>query len=206
MNQTTRTRSAMHQRSNPLDSDLLQVLLFYILPFIVINSIIFFVVTAKPKYELTVAPTNDYQTTTATFRITSHMPLKNVTIPFNSQPLGLVSVGKKTYQATLTENGILDVYMQNFNGMCVSNYEVVDTLDDECPDVVSYDIDNGLLVLTLSDSQTIPLSMLLPLMVPYMSHYPLIKPTVKSHSSFQKAVLLFPLRICLAMNTSRPSL
>ena len=51
-------------------------------------------------------------------------------------------------QATLTENGILDVYMQNFNGMCVSNYEVVDTLDDECPDVVSYDIDNGLLVLT----------------------------------------------------------
>lgn len=49
MNQTTRTRSAMHQRSNPLDSDLLQVLLFYILPFIVINSIIFFVVTAKPQ-------------------------------------------------------------------------------------------------------------------------------------------------------------
>ena len=154
MNQTTRTRSAMHQRSNPLDSDLLQVLLFYILPFIVINSIIFFVVTAKPKYELSVAPTNDYQTTTATFRITSHMPLKNVTITFNSQPLDLVSVGKKTYQATLTENGILDVYMQNFNGMCVSNYEVVDTLDDECPDVVSYDIDNGLLVLTLSDSQS----------------------------------------------------
>ena len=93
MNQTTRTRSAMHQRSNPLDSDLLQVLLFYILPFIVINSIIFFVVTAKPKYELTVAPTNDYQTTTATFKITSHMPLKNVTITFNSQPLDLVSVG-----------------------------------------------------------------------------------------------------------------
>ena len=89
MNQTTRTRSAMHQRSNPLDSDLLQILLFYILPFIVINSIIFFVVTAKPKYELTVAPTNDYQTTTATFKITSHMPLKNVTITFNSQPLDL---------------------------------------------------------------------------------------------------------------------
>ena len=30
----------------------------------------------------------------------------------------------------------------------------MDTLDDECPDVVSYDIDNGLLVLTLSDSQS----------------------------------------------------
>lgn len=154
MNQSTRPRSVMRQKSSPLDSDVLQLLLFYILPFIVVNSIIFFVVTAKPKYELTVAPTNDYQTTTATFRITSHMPLKDVTVTFNSQPLDMVSIGKRTYQATLTENGILDIYMKNFNGMCVSNYEIVDTLDDECPDVVSYDIENGLLVLTLSDSQS----------------------------------------------------
>lgn len=71
MNQTTRTRSAMHQRSNPLDSDLLQVLLFYILPFIVINSIIFFVVTAKPKYELTVSRVTTIRPPLQTFKITS---------------------------------------------------------------------------------------------------------------------------------------
>lgn len=130
----------------------LQLFLLYIIPFIIVNSIIFFLVTAKPKYELVVAPTEDYHTTTATFTITSHLPLKNVTITFNEEPLDLVKVGKKSYQATITCNGILDVFMQNFNGMSVSNFEVIDILDDEAPGIASYDMQDGLLTITLTDS------------------------------------------------------
>ncbi len=152
MSQRTYRNAAARKKSDSKGSDFLQLLLFYILPFIVVNAIIFFVVTAKPKYELVVAPTEDYRTTTATFTIKSHMPLKNVTITFNEEPLNLVKVGKKSYQATITSNGILDVFMQNFNGMSVSNFEVIDSLDDEAPAITAYDMNEGQLTIVISDS------------------------------------------------------
>ena len=152
MSQRTYKKTAARKKSSSKGTDFLQLLLFYILPFIVINTIIFFVVTAKPQYELIVAPTNDYRTTTATFTIKSHMPLKNVTITFNEEPLNLVKVGKKSYQATITSNGILDVFMQNFNGMSVSNFEVIDSLDDEAPGITFYDMEEGQLTLVVIDS------------------------------------------------------
>ncbi len=151
---TTYRRSAMHRRSSFLHSDLVQILLFYILPFIVINLIIFFLATAKPKYELSVAPTDDYRTTTVTFTIQSRMPLKEVDVLYNSEPLDLVKLGKKNYQATLTENGILDVYMKNFNGMSVSSYELVDILDDTCPELTYYDVEDGKLSVVVNDTQS----------------------------------------------------
>ena len=154
MNQRTYRKTSARRKSSAPSSEFLHVLLFYILPFIVINSIIFFVVTSKPKYELVVAETDDYRTTTATFTITSHMPLRNVTITYNSEPLDLVKVGNKSYQATLTNNGILDVFMENFNGMSVSNYEVVDILDDEAPSITSYDMNEGQLTVVVTDSQS----------------------------------------------------
>lgn len=152
MTQHTYSKAAPRKKSSSKSSDFLQVLLFYILPFIIVNSVIFFIVTAKPKYELVVAPTEDYRTTTATFTIKSHLPLKNVTITFNEEPLNLTKVGNKSYQATITRNGILDVFMQNFNGMSVSNFEVVDSLDDEAPGILSYDMSEGQLTLVVTDS------------------------------------------------------
>lgn len=152
MNQHTYRKTTVRRRFASKSSDSLQLLLFYILPFIVVNGIIFFIVTAKPKYELVVAPTEDYRTTTATFTIKSHMPLKTVTITFNEEPLNLVKVGNKSYQATITSNGILDVFMQNFNGMSVSNFEVIDILDDEAPGITAYDMDESLLTITVTDS------------------------------------------------------
>ena len=57
-----RTRRKRQTESN----DFLTVILFYILPFIIINSVIFYLFTAKPKLEITVGDTEDYLTTTAT--------------------------------------------------------------------------------------------------------------------------------------------
>src|SRR5699024_8981898 len=116
--------------------------------------LIFFLVTAKPKYELTVGETHDYQTTDITFSITSHMPLKTVTITMDSQPLDLVKTGNKTYQATISKNGILEIYMENFNGMAIYGYEMIDILDNESPDLTSYQVENGVLTFTVSDSQS----------------------------------------------------
>jgi len=153
MNQRTYRRTASRKTSRFLDSQPVQLLLFYILPFIVVNALIFFLVTARPKYELVVGQTSDYRTTMVTFTIKSHLPLKNVTITLNSEPLDLVKTGNRTYQATISTNGILDVYMQNFNGMSISEYEVVDILDDSAPELVDYNMENDILTLVVKDTQ-----------------------------------------------------
>ena len=44
--------------------------------------------------------------------------------------------------------------MENFNGMSVSNYEVVDILDDEAPSITSYDMNEGQLTVVVTDSQS----------------------------------------------------
>ena len=52
MDRHTYRSSRPYKYHNTLDSDLIQLLLFYILPFILVNGIIFFLVTTKPKYEV----------------------------------------------------------------------------------------------------------------------------------------------------------
>lgn len=134
-------------------SEFVHVLLFYILPFIIVNALIFFLVTTKPEYELTVAGTDDYRTTEITFTIKSHMPLKNVTIQMNSEPLDLVKTGKKTYTSTITHNGVIEIFMENFNGMTTAGYERIDILDDEPPTIEDYVSEDGILSFTVTDTQ-----------------------------------------------------
>lgn len=154
MNQHTYRSSRPYKYHNYMDSELVQLLLFYILPFIIINSIIFFLVTTKPKYEVIIEGTNDYRTTDITFTIKSIMPLKEVTIKMDSQPLDLVKVGKKTYRSTIAHNGALEIYMKNFNGMALLEYEHIDILDDEPPTIENYAAEDGLLSFTIIDTQS----------------------------------------------------
>ncbi len=155
MSQRTMYRkSAMHKNYSIMDSEIIKLLVFYILPFIVINALIFFLATVRPKYEVSIGQTNDYRSTVVTFSIKSYLPLKEVTITMNAEPLDLVRTGKRTYQATITSNGILDIYMKNFNGMSLSEYEVINILDDGAPELVSYSADEGILTLTVKDTQS----------------------------------------------------
>ena len=54
-----------------------RALLFYVLPYIVINAIIFFLVTATPKVDMSVGDTSDYRTTQVEFKVDS-MPLPDI--------------------------------------------------------------------------------------------------------------------------------
>lgn len=147
-------RTPARRRNSILRLEWVRLLLFYILPFVVINLIIFFLVTTKPSYEVTIANTNDYRTTDVTFTITSFMPLRNVTITLDGEPLDLTPVGRKSYQSTVTRNGVLEIHMENFNHMAITGYEVIDVLDNELPDVTSYTLADGQLTLWLSDTQS----------------------------------------------------
>lgn len=142
------------KRDSVLEIPAVRTLLFYVLPFLLVNGLIFFLVTTKPSYEVSVSNNHDYRTVDVTFTITSHMPLKTVNLTLDSQPVDLVRSGKSSYTTTVDHNGVLEIYMENFNGMVASGFELVDVLDNETPDVTSYFMEDGILTLTVSDTQS----------------------------------------------------
>ena len=67
MNQRTYRNLRPYKYNNSTSSDLIHLLLFYILPFIIVNAIIIFLATTKPDYGLTISGTNDYRCPKAPF-------------------------------------------------------------------------------------------------------------------------------------------
>ena len=149
--QSSYRRSGRH-RQKPA-SEWPPILLFYILPFIVFNAIVFHLVTAKPRFELTVADTSDYQTTTATLTMKSWLPAKSIVMELDGENLELTKDKKRTYTTTLHRNGSLQAIVTNFNGMPVDSIKYVNILDDTPPTFSASHIEEGVLTVTLTDSQ-----------------------------------------------------
>lgn len=149
-----KTYSYSPRRQRPSSGGWTSILLFYVLPFIVINGLIFFLVTAKPKCQLSVGETNDYQSTTVTLAVRSILPVKSMSVTMNSQELELTSAGKKTYTATVTSNGVVDVTLVGLNGMSSRTYIQVSILDDTPPSIQNPAIETGVLTFQIEDSQS----------------------------------------------------
>ncbi|MBT9777392.1 hypothetical protein GPL15_12855 [Clostridium sp. MCC353] len=129
-------------------------LLFYILPFIVINGLIFFLVTTKPKCELVIGEDHDYLSTEIKLDIKSFLPTKDLTVTLDSEPLELEQVKKNSYKAVITKNGALDISVKSANGMTASIYEYVGILDDNPPSLNNSVVEDGILTFTIEDSQS----------------------------------------------------
>ena len=69
------------------DNRKLHTLVFYILPFILINLVIFIVATSKPKIEYDVSDTRDYRSVDISIRIRSFSPYAKPASPWNPSPL-----------------------------------------------------------------------------------------------------------------------
>ena len=69
------------------DNRKLHTLVFYILPFILINLVIFIVATSKPKIEYDVSDTRDYRSVDISIRIRSLLPIRETSVTMESQPL-----------------------------------------------------------------------------------------------------------------------
>ncbi|HBE85770.1 MAG TPA: hypothetical protein DDW53_10620, partial [Lachnoclostridium sp.] len=91
------------------------VLLFYVLPFIVINGLIFFLVTSRPKGEITIGESSDYKSTTMELKIKSLLPVNSMEASLNGSPVEMTKTGLKTYSAVLKSNGTLTVKLTCFN-------------------------------------------------------------------------------------------
>lgn len=130
------------------------VLLFYVLPFIVLNGLIFFFVTSQPKIEVVIADTHDYVVTEVTLTVRSFFPTKDIQLSLDDEKLELTKGKKRTYTASITKNGTLEASVTNINGMSAILYEHVNILDD-LPPYIDYTNDGeGVISVTVTDSQS----------------------------------------------------
>lgn len=132
----------------------LSTLLFYVLPFIVVNALIFFLVTSRPKAEIAISESNDYIHTTMELKIKSFLPIKTMEVSLDSSPIELNKISGKTYTAALDNNGMLEIKLVGFNKMKTVLYEQVNVLDDTAPVIKDNVLDNGILSFRLEDSQS----------------------------------------------------
>lgn len=130
------------------------LLLFYILPFFVVNGIIFYLATAKPKYHLEMGETHDYISTTVTLTIDSYLPTRNLSLSLNGETLTPEKKDRKTYTVAITQNGTVEASLENFNGMSVVQFENISILDDTPPKIANYKVEDDILTVQLSDSQS----------------------------------------------------
>ena len=137
------------------DNRILRNLVFYVLPFVVVNLILFTLITASPKIELTIGETTDYKTVDISFRVRSILPIREMTVTLESQPVE-VERSDGAYRATLDSNGTMEIYAEGWNGMSVRDNEHIAVLDDAAPviDQEDYVLEDGHLEFLVSDSQS----------------------------------------------------
>ena len=142
------------KRYRGASDDWLVILLYYILPFVIVNGIIFFAVTARPKCTVTVGETNDYLSTQVTVKIDSWFPTKSISVTMAGEEIELEKVKGRTYKTTVYKNGSLQIKVENVNGMSLSQFAHVDMLDDMPPTIEQSDVEEGIITITFSDSQS----------------------------------------------------
>lgn len=137
------------------DNRTLFILVCFILPFIAVNLIIVFMAVSTPRIEYNVSDTQDYKTVNLSIKVHSLLPLKQMSVTLESQPIQM-DKAKGEYTATITQNGTLEILVTGWNGMTKRAFEHIATLDDAPPtiDQDNYVMENGQLTVTAGDSQS----------------------------------------------------
>ena len=151
----SRTSSRRRTRYQKDPSDSWQhILLFYILPFVLFNGLLFYCVTTAPRLTVTVADTTDYLSTEVQVSITSLFPSKEPTVTIDGEALELTREKNRTYTAQVYRNGSIEANVKNINGMSSTAFELVSVLDDTPPSLEDASIADGVVTLTVKDSQS----------------------------------------------------
>lgn len=140
-------------KKSRFSNEFLRTLLFLVIPYLILNGIIFILVTATPKIEVTVADTNDYVSSKAKFTVSCLLPIKTIDVTVDSEPIEYEKTGS-TYTAEIRKNGTFYVEATALNGMHSVGYQDVSVLDDMPPAITeqSCHIEGGILTFTITDT------------------------------------------------------
>ena len=137
-------------------SGFLSILLHYVLPYLMINSIILFFVLATPKLKVNEATeTDDPAVRTLLVHVDSILPIKEFTAKLEGKEQNFTKENQN-YIISLTGNGNLRISAKSINGMMqVSNTQI--NSFDENPPVIDEDnvvLGSGYVEFTVSDDQS----------------------------------------------------
>ena len=137
-------------------SGFLSILLHYVLPYLVINSIILFFVLATPKLKVNEATeTDDPAVRTLLVHVDSILPIKEFTAKLEGKEQNFTKENQN-YIISLTGNGNLRISAKSINGMMqVSNTQI--NSFDENPPVIDEDnviLGSGYVEFTVSDDHS----------------------------------------------------
>ena len=96
----------------------------------------------------------DYRSVTFEVKMTGPLPVSEFRVLLGDEPVEMTEAGSKTYTATVTKNGTLEVTAGYFNGMVKTQYERISAIDDEPPAIVSQERNGTYLTVTFDDAQT----------------------------------------------------
>lgn len=139
---------------SPTDNSFLSLLLFWILPFIVINVILFFALTSTPDLEITIDDPGNYQNATITVKVKSIFPNDGLGVTLDDVPIEMTEGPDRTYTATVNSNGTVAAGMTNKNGMSKLVYETIDCIDDAPPTIQEADSASGMVSIYVDDAQS----------------------------------------------------
>ena len=140
-------------KSDPFSNKYVRFLLIYALPYLVINGIILMLVCSQPKITVNVKDTNDYIQTEVDFTVKSLLPVKELKVSLESEPVEYEKSGS-SYKCIVDKNGTFTVEAKSLNGMIRSVYTDVNQIDDSAPsiDESSIDYSRGELSFTIGDT------------------------------------------------------
>ena len=137
-------------------SGFLSILLHYVLPYLVINSIILFFVLATPKLKVNEATeTDDPAVRTLLVHVDSVLPIKEFTAKLEGKEQNFTKENQN-YIISLTGNGNLRISAKSINGMMQVSNTQINSFDENSP-VIDEDnvvLGSGYVEFTVSDDQS----------------------------------------------------
>ena len=130
------------------------VVLFYIIPFLLINLLIFFLVTLRPKFKLHIEESSDFRTAEIQVEMHPRLPLASFEVKLDDTPLNLENLGGGHYKASVDKNGTLEVTVRYINGMHRTQYEHIGYVDDQPPLISGDELDGNMLTVSFDDPQS----------------------------------------------------
>ena len=130
------------------------VVLFYIIPFLLINLLIFFLVTLRPKFKLHIEESVDFRSAEIELEMHPRLPLAAFDVKLDDTPLNLENLGGGHYKTSVDKNGTLEVTVRYINGMSRTQYEHIGSVDDQPPLISGDELDGNMLTVSFDDPQS----------------------------------------------------